>query len=123
MNETEQTADQEKGGSGRSFLPLYVTNFFGTLNDNKLKSNFLFRDNQDHTGAKIGLTTLFMPDNTLLQTRLLQMPIRIATTSNPNYASILRSVSILLLIFPLMIIYLICQRFFVESVERSGIVG
>lgn len=68
-------------------------------------------------------TTLFMPDNTLLQTRLLQMPIRIATTSNPNYASILRNVSILLLIFPLMIIYLICQRFFVESVERSGIVG
>ena len=68
-------------------------------------------------------TTLFMPDNTLLQTRLLQMPIRIATTSNPNYVSILRNVSILLLIFPLMIIYLICQRFFVESVERSGIVG
>ena len=38
MNETEQTADQEKGGSGRSFLPLYVTNFFGTLNDNFLKT-------------------------------------------------------------------------------------
>ena len=38
MNETEETADQKKGGSGRSFLPLYVTNFFGTLNDNFLKT-------------------------------------------------------------------------------------
>ena len=38
MNETQETADQKKGGNGRSFLPLYVTNFFGTLNDNFLKT-------------------------------------------------------------------------------------
>ena len=45
----------------REKLKFYAS-LFGTMNDNKLKSNFLFRDNQDHTGAKIGLTTLFMPD-------------------------------------------------------------
>ena len=38
MKETQETADQKKGGNGRSFLPLYVTNFFGTLNDNFLKT-------------------------------------------------------------------------------------
>lgn len=68
-------------------------------------------------------SNLFMPDNNLLQNLLLQMPIKIATTSDPSYASILRNVSIILLIFPIMVIYLFCQRFFVESIERSGLVG
>ena len=38
MKETEETADQKKGGSERSFHSLYVTNFYGTLNDNFLKT-------------------------------------------------------------------------------------
>ena len=40
MKETEQTNSQDtcENGNGHSFLPLYVTNFFGTLNDNFLKT-------------------------------------------------------------------------------------
>ena len=40
MKETEQTTSQNtcENGNGHSFLPLYVTNFFGTLNDNFLKT-------------------------------------------------------------------------------------
>ena len=40
MKETEQTTRQNTcdNGNGHSFLPLYVTNFFGTLNDNFLKT-------------------------------------------------------------------------------------
>ena len=40
MNKTEQTNSQDtcENGNGHSFLPLYVTNFFGTLNDNFLKT-------------------------------------------------------------------------------------
>ena len=40
MNKTEQTTSQDtcENGNGHSFLPLYVTNFFGTLNDNFLKT-------------------------------------------------------------------------------------
>ena len=40
MKETEQTTSQDtcENGKGHSFLPLYVTNFFGTLNDNFLKT-------------------------------------------------------------------------------------
>lgn len=68
-------------------------------------------------------STLFMPNNDMLQNLLLQMPIKVATTSDPMYASILRNTSILLLIFPLLILYLVCQKFFVESIERAGLVG
>ena len=38
MQETEQTDSQKARENSRSFLPLYVTNFFGTLNDNFLKT-------------------------------------------------------------------------------------
>jgi len=38
MKETEQTTSQDTCENGHSFLPLYVTNFFGTLNDNFLKT-------------------------------------------------------------------------------------
>ncbi len=38
MKETEQTDSQKARENSRSFLPLYVTNFFGTLNDNFLKT-------------------------------------------------------------------------------------
>lgn len=40
MKKTEQTTSQDtcENGNGHSFLPLYVTNFFGTLNDNFLKT-------------------------------------------------------------------------------------
>ena len=38
MNKTEQTNSQDTCENGHSFLPLYVTNFFGTLNDNFLKT-------------------------------------------------------------------------------------
>ncbi len=40
MKETEQTTSQDtcENGNGHSFLSLYVTNFFGTLNDNFLKT-------------------------------------------------------------------------------------
>ena len=38
MKETEQTTSQDACENGHSFLPLYVTNFLGTLNDNFLKT-------------------------------------------------------------------------------------
>jgi len=40
MKETEQTNSRDtcENGNSHSFLPLYVTNFFGTLNDNFLKT-------------------------------------------------------------------------------------
>ncbi len=42
---------------------------------------------------------------------------------NPAYLSQLNSTGSILVIVPLIIVYLFSQRYFVESVERSGIIG
>lgn len=46
-----------------------------------------------------------------------------ATFSNPYYKSLVEQSAVLLTILPLLILYIIFQRHFVEGVERSGIVG
>lgn len=46
-----------------------------------------------------------------------------ATFSNPYYQSLVQQSAVLLSILPLLIIYILFQRHFVEGVERSGIVG
>ena len=42
---------------------------------------------------------------------------------DPFYASMLVDTGLLLTILPLLIMYLFVQRSFVESIERTGIVG
>ena len=39
------------------------------------------------------------------------------------YQSILRATATLLAIIPLLVLYVFCQKFFIQSVERTGIVG
>ncbi len=40
-----------------------------------------------------------------------------------NYRSIINNTGMLLYIAPLLILYLVLQRYFVESVERTGLVS
>ena len=40
----------------------FYASLFGNLNNENLKTYFIFRDNNDHIGAKIGLNTRFSPD-------------------------------------------------------------
>ncbi len=42
---------------------------------------------------------------------------------SPGFASMMNNTGVILVILPLIVLYLICQRYFVESIERSGIVG
>nr|WP_055105500.1 hypothetical protein [Paenibacillus ihumii] len=42
---------------------------------------------------------------------------------DPNYIAMIVDTGILLVIVLLLVLYLFVQRYFVESVERSGIVG
>ena len=44
-------------------------------------------------------------------------------TMSPAYASMLNNTGSVLVILPLIVIYLIAQRYFVESIQRSGITG
>ena len=39
------------------------------------------------------------------------------------YQSIIFAASTLLIILPLMLVYVVCQRFFIQSIEQTGIVG
>lgn len=43
--------------------------------------------------------------------------------SNPRVVSLLKNSAVFLIMTPLIAVYLLAQRFFVESVERSGLVG
>jgi multiple sugar transport system permease protein len=42
---------------------------------------------------------------------------------NPGYAILLKSTGALLVIAPLVILYVFVQKYFVESIEHSGLVG
>lgn len=46
-----------------------------------------------------------------------------SVTIGPAYAALLNGTGVILLILPLLILYLFLQRSFIQSVERSGIVG
>lgn len=47
----------------------------------------------------------------------------VSVAAQMAYQSILRATATLLAIFPLIILFVFCQRSFIQSVERTGIVG
>lgn len=47
----------------------------------------------------------------------------VSVTAQMAYQSIIRATVTLLAILPLLLLYILCQRFFIQSVERTGIVG
>lgn len=42
---------------------------------------------------------------------------------SPGFSSMINNTGVVMTILPLVILYLVCQKFFVEGIERSGIVG
>lgn len=69
-------------------------------------------------------TSVLMPEMDFLATKLLDVKFSwIAGIKGDLSASVSYAPRVLLLIFPLIIIYLFTQHFFVESIESSGIVG
>src|SRR5690606_40735310 len=78
----------------------------------------------------IFFTTTYLTSSKVMSTQLSSLPHNLqiqleSTTSgvDPFYLSLAQDTGILLAILPLIIIYLFVQRYFVESVERTGIVG
>lgn len=75
-------------------------------------------------------TSIFIPNNTFLA-RNLQKLVSLASTMTEGagetasaYAlSLVNNAGILLFIWPILLLYFICQRYFVESIERTGLVG
>ncbi|NMM52220.1 carbohydrate ABC transporter permease [Paenibacillus aquistagni] len=65
---------------------------------------------------------LFLNDVKVLSTQLMNMGVNLEEP-DPVLQSILLNTGVLLITAPLLIMYLFVQRYFVESVERTGIVG
>jgi ABC-type glycerol-3-phosphate transport system permease component len=82
-------------------------------------------------------TSLFMSQSDLMSVKIASLPadvnqylpslLGIATTAevkaDPNHVAMIVDTGILLAVAPLIIMYLFVQRYFVESVERTGVVG
>ncbi|WP_082423283.1 carbohydrate ABC transporter permease [Paenibacillus dakarensis] len=67
--------------------------------------------------------SLFLSKVKVLSTQLMDMGMALGKEPDPVYQSMLLNTGVLLLMGPLIIMYLFVQRYFVESVERTGIVG
>jgi multiple sugar transport system permease protein len=76
-------------------------------------------------------TTTYLTTSKVMSIQLSSLPHNLAILLNdgvssqadPFYLSMVQDTGILLAILPLIIIYLLVQRYFVESIERTGIVG
>lgn len=65
---------------------------------------------------------VFMPGNDFLSVSLQGLP-NIVGNADRYYQVIISNTAVILLVLPILIIFLFAQRFFVESIERSGLVG
>ena len=63
-----------------------------------------------------------MPGNDFLSVSLQGLP-QILGNADRYRQIIISNVAVILLVLPILVIFLFAQRFFVESVERSGLVG
>ncbi|WP_435924201.1 carbohydrate ABC transporter permease [Paenibacillus sp. DYY-L-2] len=80
-------------------------------------------------------TSLFMSDSALMPLKIASLPadasqfltilagLGTSGKVDPNYVALIVDTGILLAILPLIVLYLFVQRHFVESVERTGVVG
>ncbi|MBQ4897625.1 carbohydrate ABC transporter permease [Paenibacillus sp. Marseille-P2973] len=80
-------------------------------------------------------TSLFMSDSALMPLKIASFPadagqylsalagLGASGKMDPNYVALVVDTGILLAILPLIVLYLFVQRHFVESVERTGVVG
>jgi multiple sugar transport system permease protein len=121
-NELEEAAYVDGAGPVRTFYQIMLPSAVPTL-----VTVFLFacvwQWNDDC------LTPLFMGGRTILPVTLSGLLFRMGPLGTGGmritgqYASLLNNTGMLLFIAPLLIIYGLLQRYFVESVERTGLVG
>jgi len=108
-----------------AFLTVGTLSFIWNWNDNFFPSVFYPTD--QFFRLRIATLQRFGGGTSTLQQWLLlirgRLPQDVATLSTPQYDVTIISVSILLTILPLILLFLIIQRQFVQGVERSGIVG
>ncbi|MGI6189502.1 MAG: carbohydrate ABC transporter permease [Clostridiales bacterium] len=78
-------------------------------------------------------TTMYLTSAKVIATQLASLPYNLtirltqmlggSAKADPFYLSMVQDTGILLAMLPLIVLYLFTQRYFVESIERTGIVG
>ncbi|KAB8131010.1 carbohydrate ABC transporter permease [Gracilibacillus oryzae] len=120
----EEAAYIDGAGVGKTFLRIMLPNAIPAIVTVMLFS-FVWQWNDSF------YTTTYLTSSNVMATQLSSLPHNlsiqleggVATNKDPFYMSMVQDTGILLAILPLIIIYLFVQRYFVESIERSGIVG
>lgn len=121
--EVEEAAYIDGAGIGKTFTSIMLPNAVPAIITTTLFS-FVWQWNDSF------YTTTYLTSSKVLSTQLSSLPYNLAVAlggdinkSDPFYLSMVQDTGILLAILPLIIIYLFVQRYFVESIERTGIVG
>ena len=120
--ELDEAARVDGAKTGTIFVRVMLPNAWATVVVVFLLS-FVWQYNDNF------FTTIFSPDLRLLSTELANLPFTVTSflgswnTINDVYTSLLINTGSLLAIAPLVLLFSLCQKTFVESVERSGLVG
>ncbi|MHA7966538.1 carbohydrate ABC transporter permease [Paenibacillus sp. CAU 1782] len=121
--EVEEAAYIDGASVGQTFTRIMLPNAMPAIMTTMLFS-FVWQWNDSF------YTTTYLTTSKVLSTQLSSLPYNLSiqlngdiNKSDPFYMSMVQDTGILLAILPLIIIYLFVQRYFVESIERTGIVG
>lgn len=122
--EVEEAAYIDGAGVGSTFLRIMLPNATPSI-ITVLLFSFVWQWNDSF------FTTTYLTSSKVMSTQLSSLPYNLrimlnggaTTDSDPFFQSMVQDTGILLAILPLVILYLFVQRYFVESIERTGIVG
>jgi len=122
--EVEEAAYMDGAGIGSTFTRIMLPNAIPAI-VTVLLFSFVWQWNDSF------YTTTYLTSSKVMSTQLSSLPYNLAilleggvtTNKDPFYMSMVQDTGILLAILPLIILYLFVQRYFVESIERTGLVG
>ncbi|ACT02871.1 binding-protein-dependent transport systems inner membrane component [Paenibacillus sp. JDR-2] len=121
--EVEEAAYMDGASVGQTFLRIMLPNATPSI-ITVLLFSFVWQWNDSF------FTTTYLTSSNVMSTQLSSLPYNLsiilgndANAKDPFYLSMVQDTGILLAILPLVILYLFVQRYFVESIERTGLVG
>lgn len=115
--ELEEAAYVDGAGGCKTFFMVMLPNAI-TAMVIVLLFSFVWQWNDSY------FVSLYMSGTRVLSTQLAILPGNITrVTIEPSYSSLITNAGMLLVIAPIFILYLFAQKYFVESIERTGLVG
>ena len=125
--EIEEAAYVDGAGNWKIFAGVMIPNAIATIVTVALFSFVWVYNDSTISGILTGnsylLSIQYLNISDISNLVLKDLGVSDALTYNPVYVTALKSAGVLLVVMPLVLLYLSMQRFFVESVERSGLVG